>query len=67
MSTLPFKSIQMAYSLKSPNVFKFYMWHDQTTGLQNEETQSGRESKLAASAKNSNNEISCFSKMAGYV
>ena len=31
-------------------VFKFHMWHDQTTGLQEEKNQPGRESKMAASA-----------------
>ena len=40
-------------------VFKFHIWHDQTTGLLEEKNQSGRESKMAASAKYcKSNEIS---------
>ena len=49
-------------------VLKFYMWHDQTTGLQNEKIQSGRESKMAASAKNrKTSDINFFCWTAGYI
>ena len=32
---------------------KFHMQHDQTSGLQNDKNQPGRESKMATDAKNS--------------
>ena len=49
-------------------VFKFHMWHDQSTGLQNEKTQSGRESQMAASAKDIKTiEINVFSGAASYI
>lgn len=50
-----FKSIQIAYSLKNTTrmVLKYHMQGDEATGSQNEKIQPGRESKLAADAKNS--------------
>ena len=42
-------------------VFNFHMWHDLTTGFQNVKIQSGRESKMAASAINSKANESTFS------
>ena len=37
----------------APMVLKFLMQHDQTSGLQNDKIPFGRESKMAADAKNS--------------
>ena len=46
-------------------VLKFDMQHDQTLGLQSDKIQDGRESKMAAIAKNSEtNKINFFSRMA---
>ena len=49
-------------------VLKFHMQHDQTQRLQNDKIQGGRESRMAANAKNSkNNKIIFFSRMACYI
>ena len=49
-------------------VLKFHMQHDQTLGLLNDKIQLGRESKMAANAKNSKtNKINFFSGMAWYI
>ena len=49
-------------------VLKFHMQHDQTLGLKNDKIPLGRESKMAANAKNSKtNEINVFSRMAWYI
>ena len=50
-STLAFKSIQMTYSLKP--LHPFHMQHDKAAALQIDKIQAGRESKMAAVAKNS--------------
>ena len=51
----------------APMILKFHVWYDLTFGLKHEKIQSGRESKMAVSAKNSKtNEINFFSRMAWY-
>ena len=42
-------------------VLKFHVQHDQTLGLQNDKIQYGKESKMAANAKNSKTKKSNFS------
>ena len=47
---------------------KFHMQHDQTTRLQNNKIQSGREFKMATITKNSKTiKIVIFSRMAKYI
>ena len=49
-------------------VLKFHMQHDQILGLRNDKILLGRESKMAANAKNSKtNTINFFSRMAWYI
>ena len=44
------------------------MWHEESAGSKNEKIQSGRESKMAASDKNSKtNEFSIFSETEWYI
>ena len=64
-STLSFKSIQWIISeTTAPMVPKFYVWHNQSTGLLDEKIQSRWESKMGFSAKNhKTNEIN-FNSMA---
>ena len=46
-------------------VLRFLMQHDQTLGLQNDKIPLGRQSKMAANAKNSKtNKIKIFSRKA---
>ena len=49
-------------------VLKLHLQYDQTSGIQNDKNQGGRESIVAASAENSKtNKINFFSRMAGYI
>ena len=54
MSTLHLSPFEWLFcETTAPMVLKFHMQHDKAAGLQNDKIQAGRESNMAAVAKNS--------------
>ena len=69
LSTLENKYLNIFfYKTTGPTVLKFHMEHDLTPGSQNYKSGSGRENKMAAVTKNSNNhKINFFCRITGYL